>query len=190
MTTLELEVEALEPLALSEKHTVVLIDDEPAILSSLRRVFRSEPYEIRTTSSPEVALEWARTGVVSLVLLDQRMPEMCGTDLAAQLRRLSPRTVCVLLTAYPGNELVQHGLSRDVDWLVSKPWNDDALRLMVRRLLRGLERRPPSALEIDPKASSPALSKAVRRVAGALIKGTGWISGFLWMPDAGGNPRF
>jgi response regulator RpfG family c-di-GMP phosphodiesterase len=188
MTTLELEV--LEPLTLSERHTVVLIDDEPAVLSALRRVFRAEPYEIRTTSIPEVAMEWARQGVVSLVITDQRMPEMCGTDLAERLRRLSPKTVCILLTAYPGNELVQHGLSRDVDWLVSKPWNDDALRLTVRRLLRDLERRPPGVVEIDAKAASGALAKAVRRVAGALIKGAGWVSGFLWIPDAGGHPRW
>src|SRR6185436_16638292 len=58
-------------------------------------------------------------------------------------RRLSPGTIRVLLTAYPGNTTVRHGLSRDVQWLISKPWNDAALRLTLRQLLQDREIHPP-----------------------------------------------
>ena len=133
------EPEVLEPLALARKHTIVLIDDEPQILAALRRVLRAEPYDVRSTSSPVEALEWARRGGVSLMVVDQRMPGMCGTELAQCVRGMSPDTVRVMLTAYPGNGLVRHGLAEDVQWLIAKPWNDEAFRLAIRRLLRDLE---------------------------------------------------
>jgi len=179
------EMDVLEPLALSRDHTVVLVDDDPSVLSALRRTLRKEPYTLLATSSPEVALEWIEQGGVSLVMLDQRMPGMCGTELAERVRRFSPQTMRVLLTAYPGNELVRHGLAADVQWLISKPWNDDALRWTIRRLLRDSEStpRPPAEPAERPDSWSP-LATAVRRAAWTLVHGTRWIVGFLWMADA------
>ena len=199
MTLAELDVH--EPLALSCAHTVVVVDDDPAVLRSLRRALRQEPYDVRTTSSGEEALEWIQHGDVSLVVLDQRMPGMCGTELAERVQRISPRTVRVMLTAYPGNALVRHGLDHEVQWLISKPWNDDALRLALRRLLRDHEApSPPPFLAPSRSDGEPrcveergvriawgTVKQAVRRAARALFRGSGWILGFLWMADAGGN---
>jgi CheY-like chemotaxis protein len=193
MTRAELDI--LEPLALSEKHTVVLVDDDPAVLASLKRLLRKEPYEVRTTSDARAALDWIQKDEVSLVVMDQRMPEMCGTELAERVRRISPETVRVMLTAYPGNAAVRHGLAEDVQWLVSKPWNDDALKLALRRLLREQESSPPlpspspvPAPEAEPRGlASGRLRKVIRKFSGPLAKSTGWILGFLWMADAGGK---
>jgi DNA-binding response OmpR family regulator len=194
-------MEILEPLALARKHTIVLVDDEPRILAALQRALRGEPYDLLTTSSPAQALEWARRGGVSLMVVDQRMPGMCGTELAQGVRQISPGTVRVMLTAYPGNALVRHGLAQDVEWLIAKPWSDAALRLTIRRLLRDLESKPPppgipptgrGEPEPAPGRARLALSligRAFLRAAWAVIQGTKWIVGFLWMADAGGTPR-
>jgi CheY-like chemotaxis protein len=178
------EAEVLEPLALTRKHTVVLVDDDAAVLSSLRRMLRAEPYDLVTTTRADEALDRVGRGDVSLIMVDQRMPEMCGTELAERVRRISPRTVRVMLTAYPGNAIVRHGLAQDLQWLVSKPWNDDALRLALRRLLRDVESVPRGPAEPD---AGGALKSAVRHVAGTLARGTGWVLGFAWMADAGGS---
>jgi len=195
MTLAELDIH--DPLALSCAHTVVVVDDDPAVLRALRRALRQEPYDVRTTSRAEEALEWIERGEVSLVVLDQRMPGMCGTELAERVQRLSPRTVRVMLTAYPGNALVRHGLDHEVQWLISKPWNDDALRLALRRLLRDHELPPPPALPesrdggelrcVEERFAWRTLKRAMRRAVRALFRGSGWILGFLWMADAGGN---
>ena len=179
------EMDVLEPLALTRSHTVVLVDDNPLVLSALRRTLRKEPYTLLASSSPEVALEWIGQGGVSLVVLDQRMPGLCGTDVAERVRRISPSTARILLTAYPGNELVRHGLAADVQWLISKPWNDDALRWTIRRILRDSEStpQPPAEVVQRPDPWSP-LAMAVRRAAWALVHATRWIVGFLWMADA------
>lgn len=183
MTTMVAEQALLEPLAISDRHTVVLVDDDPAVLGALRRLLRKEPYELRTTSDPRIALDWVRRDDVSLVVTDQRMPGMCGTELAERVRRLSPATVRVMLTAYPGNALVRHGLADDVQWLVSKPWNDDALKLAIRRLLRDAEGTILTSRPEGPEPRKNPVQRAFRRVSGRLAKTTGWVLGFLWMAD-------
>jgi CheY-like chemotaxis protein len=195
------ETEVLEPLALSRKHTVVLVDDEPEVLAALRRVLCGEPYDLLGTSSPALALEWARQGDVSLIVLDQRMPGMCGAELAEGVRRVWPGTIRVMLTAYSGNSLVRRGLAEDVEWLIAKPWSDEALRLAIRRLLRDLESKPPppgipptgsGEPELAPRRVDLALGligRAFLRAAWAVVQATKWIVGFLWMADAGGTPR-
>lgn len=192
------EPEVLEPLALSRRHKVVLIDDEPAVLGSLRRLLRREPYDLLCTDRPEMALGWIEQRDVSLVMMDQRMPEMCGTELAERVRRCSPETIRVLLTAYPGNALVQHGLAEDVQWLISKPWSDDALRLTLRHLLHDREGRPPAAPLRAPATEPPDVrllswfrgKNGVLRMTGLAAKGLGWTLGFFGTTDAGGTlPR-
>ena len=70
-----------------ERHVVVCVDDEPAILSALRRSLRAEPYELLTTENPVNVLQWAGTRDVSLVITDQRMPGMAGTELLEELSK-------------------------------------------------------------------------------------------------------
>ena len=55
---------------------------------------------------------------------------MCGSEFAGEVRKLSPDTVRVMLTAYP------HHLSHEIQWLVGKPWNDEALKLTLLQLLQ------------------------------------------------------
>lgn len=183
MTTMVAEQALLEPLAISDRPTVVLVDDDPAVLGALRRLLRKEPYDLRTTSDPRVALDWVRRDDVSLVMTDQRMPEMCGTEFVERVRRISPATVRVMLTAYPGNAQVRHGLADDVQWLVSKPWNDDALKLALRRLLQDAEGTILTSRPEGPEPRKNPVQQAFRRVSGRLAKSTGWVLGFLWMAD-------
>jgi DNA-binding NarL/FixJ family response regulator len=196
------ELDAPEPLPLNRRHTLVLVDDDPAVLSSLRRLLRTEPYDLLCTIAPELALGWIENHDVSLLLLDQRMPGMCGTELAERVRRSSPRTIRVMLTAFPGNSIVRHGLANDVQWLISKPWNDDALRLTLRQLLRDRETPPPSGGSAGRRrpaggnkpspgpsgsgGSSWSPGQVVRWIAIHAARILGWTLGFFWTSEAGG----
>src|SRR5438093_38367 len=80
---------------------VVVVDDEPWVLSSLRRLLRAEPYTLETTTETEEALEWVRTRKVSLILADYRMPGLCGTSVLQLVKASSPHTIRILLTDYP-----------------------------------------------------------------------------------------
>ncbi|MBI3857843.1 MAG: response regulator [Planctomycetes bacterium] len=122
-----------------ERHLVVSVDDEPAILSALRRCLRAEPYELLTTESPEVALRWAESRDISLIITDQRMPGIKGTELLEAVSRRSPSTARIILTAYPGTTYAVPGVRRRMECLIGKPWDSGMLRRTIRQLLHDRE---------------------------------------------------
>ena len=89
-----------------QRDIVVFVDDQPEVLDSLRRLLRDETYEVRTTSSPDEALRWVGEGDVSVLVTDERMPTMRGTDLLERASKRSPRTVRVVLTVVIGAVLL------------------------------------------------------------------------------------
>lgn len=116
------------------RHVLVLVDDEPQILSALRRELRRESWEVLATDLPGRVLDWVDTREVSLVITDQRMPTMKGTELLAEIRRRSPATARVLLTAYP-DTAAEPELRTLTDALISKPWDPAMLAGSIRDLL-------------------------------------------------------
>lgn len=134
-----------------ERHVVVCVDDEPAILSALRRSLRSEPYEVLTTDRPENALRWVESRDISLVITDQRMPGMEGTELLEEVLRRSPSTARILLTAYAGSTISTPGLRHWTECMISKPWDNGMLRKTIRQLLvdRELDQRQEEASDSD-----------------------------------------
>jgi len=117
-------------------HVVVFVDDDPAILSSLERLLRSEPYVLRTTLQPQVALEWVERGDVSIMVSDQRMPDMTGIEVIQEVWRRSPRTICLLITGYPESLHAYRGREAWVREMIEKPWDDRSLKRTLRQLLR------------------------------------------------------
>lgn len=122
-----------------ERHVVVGVDDEPWVLSALRRCLRGEPLEFLTTECPGRALEWVRTREVSLVITDQRMPGMSGSELLEEVSKRSPSTARIILTAYPESTFALPGVRLRSECLVSKPWDNIMLVRTIRRLLHERE---------------------------------------------------
>ena len=115
---------------------VVCVDDEPAILASLQRLLRNEPYRLMTTGSPEEAVTWVLEQRARVVIADQRMPGMSGLELLELVRSCSPSTVRVMLS---GHSDLSGVLSRTkieaIDQLVRKPWDADELKATLRALV-------------------------------------------------------
>src|SRR5712675_2029481 len=80
---------------------VVCVDDEPLVRQALHRLLRKEPYEVFIAEGPAEALQYMQEYDVGLVVSDQRMPEMSGVEFLRNVRRVSPSTKGILLTAYP-----------------------------------------------------------------------------------------
>lgn len=111
---------------------LLLVDDDPQVLAAVRRDIRSkyrEHYSVVSAASGEEALASvkemkARGDELALVLSDQRMPGMQGTELLASVRELYPLTRRVLLTAYSdANAAIQAINSAHVDYYLQKPWD-------------------------------------------------------------------
>jgi CheY-like chemotaxis protein len=114
---------------------VLLVDDEPLILSALERSLRREGYELRTARSPAQALGVLAKEPVDLVVSDFKMPG--GTTGLAFLEEAQARfgpLRRVLLTGWP-EEIGRDRAARSLDAILGKPWDDAELKATLRRLL-------------------------------------------------------
>src|SRR3990167_10420533 len=91
---------AVQPDAEPTPETILCVDDEPNILSALRRLFRSAGFQVRTAVGGAAGLELLESETVDLVISDMRMPEMDGAEVLQQVRQRWPDTVRLLLTGY------------------------------------------------------------------------------------------
>jgi len=116
--------------------TILCVDDEPNILSSLRRLFRGKGYEVLTAISGAQGLELLQQQPVDLVISDMRMPEMDGARFLAQVREHWPNTVRLLLTGYSDVQSIQDAINcGEIYRYITKPWDDNDILLIVRHAL-------------------------------------------------------
>ncbi|HVR87755.1 MAG TPA: response regulator [Planctomycetota bacterium] len=130
---------------------VVVVDDDPETLRSLVRLLRKEAYELLSTPSPNQVLEWARTRRLDLVIADQRMPELSGTELLLLLRDLSPQTKGILLSGLPDTALIVESSGLRLERQIAKPWENRALQATVRDVLSKAARPAAPAAEVEGK---------------------------------------
>ena len=121
---------------LPEQARVLLVDDEENILRSLQRILRREPWELTTASSGEQALAAMAEHKYDLVISDARMPGMDGPTLLAEIRRKYPWCIRILLTGYADiTSTIKAINDGQIYRYISKPWDDDELRLTIRQAL-------------------------------------------------------
>jgi CheY-like chemotaxis protein len=113
---------------------VVLLDDDPGVLAALRRLLRGEPYQVLATSDPLEALGALGERDVRVLITDQRMPRMNGTELLGWVQARFPQMPCVLLTGFADTALVVEREDLRIERLVSKPWHDGDLKNLIREL--------------------------------------------------------
>ena len=119
--------------------SLLLVDDEPSILSSLRRLLRPAGYLIHTAESGKAGLQILEQEPIDLVISDMRMPEMDGAKFLGQVRDRWPATTRILLTGYADITSTIDAINRgEIFRYIPKPWDDKDLMLIVRD---ALERR-------------------------------------------------
>jgi len=134
---------ALPAQAPDERRTLLLVDDEANILSALKRVLRRDGYEILTAGSAREGLDLLSTHRVQVILSDQRMPEMNGTEFLSRVRDLYPDTVRMVLSGYTELNSITEAINRGAIYkFLTKPWDDEALRIDVREAFRHHESAP------------------------------------------------
>lgn len=117
--------------------TLLLVDDEPSVLSALRRLFRTSGYRVLLAASGKEALLMLDGEHVDLVISDMRMPEMDGAELLERVRRCRPNTMRMLLTGYADIQSTIAAINGgEIHRYVAKPWDDQDLLLIVRDALQ------------------------------------------------------
>jgi Response regulator containing CheY-like receiver, AAA-type ATPase, and DNA-binding domains len=124
---------------LSQNHLVLIVDDEPINLMMLQKVLRTK-FSVKTAGSGQEALTILKREMVSLLITDQRMPGMTGTDLMRQSRLIDPNMFCILMTAESDmdtlmNAIVESGALR----VINKPWDPAKILIQVEDALEKYE---------------------------------------------------
>jgi len=116
--------------------TLLFVDDEQNILSSLKRLFRSTGHKILTALSGAEALAILEKEEVDLIVSDMRMPEMDGAKLLSEVANKYPDMVRILLTGYADMDSTIRAVNEGhIYRYISKPWEDEDIKITVQKAL-------------------------------------------------------
>jgi len=143
---------------------ILVIDDDPAITSVLKRGLSYEGYAVESAGSGEAGLSLAREHAPDLVILDIMMPGMNGLEVLQRLRAADARLPVIMLTAKDAPADQVQGLEAGADDYVVKPFTFEVLLARVRALLRRQQAEHPPILSFADLALDTG-SHTVRRAA-------------------------
>ena len=117
--------------------TVLVVDDDPAVLEVAARVLERVGYRVIQATNPDEALRVARehTGRLDLVLTDVVMPGMSGRELGERITRQRPETRLLYMSAYTEDEALLRGIEFNGTRFIGKPFSLDGLAAAVRQAL-------------------------------------------------------
>lgn len=126
-----MQVNRTEIGAVTERATVLVVDDEPHTLAAVAHLLRRR-YRVLGAPLAERALELLAVEPVSVVLCDQRLPDMPGDRLVAEIRKRYPETVRLMMTAYWDHAALAYAVNHGrIFGYLRKPWNDEELEQAV-----------------------------------------------------------
>lgn len=129
-------------MELKYKHALLFVDDEVSVTKALQRLFRKEGYEILTASSGREGLDLLKgcEKPVSLIISDQQMPEMTGSQFLEQAKEIFPEAIRFLLTGHSDMEAIVDAVNKgEIHRYFTKPWDNNDLLTQVRGFLEQYE---------------------------------------------------
>jgi len=162
------------------EHTILVVDDEPHVISALMRGLDEEPYQITGAPGGKEALKLMARHRFKVVISDERMPGMDGAELLGLVKELYPETVRIMLTGHASIEATMRAVnSGEIYRFFTKPWNDTELKLALRsalekykleeenrRLLRTVKHQSQELRYLE--RSYPGISELRREADGAI----------------------
>jgi HD-like signal output (HDOD) protein/CheY-like chemotaxis protein len=141
---------------MSTKKKILFVDDEPNVLSSLRRSLRREGWDLLFAKSGDEGLEYLTNNEVDLIVSDMRMPEIDGIDFLKQAQAHYPHITRLVMTGYANREAVRTAFTEvEIHEMIPKPWEVEQLRQIIRDALKQAEMH---------ESMSPGLHKIINEL--------------------------
>ena len=149
-----------------KKPKMLVVDDEPDNLDLLYRTFRRDFDVLRADSGANALSMLAASGEVAVIISDQRMPEMKGTEFLSKTVPQFPDTVRIILTGFTDVEdLVEAINAGQVYKYITKPWDPHELRSVVQRAADSYEQLKQRTEELERSLAQTALLAAIVQAA-------------------------
>jgi two-component system response regulator HydG len=118
---------------MSQKPSLLVVDDESGILDTLRILLRNEGFEVTTAQGGKAGLEQIRSGTHDIILSDVRMPQVSGLDILNAAREQDPMTPVILMTAQASLQSAISAVNTGAFYYIQKPFSNDELVAILRR---------------------------------------------------------
>jgi CheY-like chemotaxis protein len=159
MELMEAEVQAAEDKA---KYEVLYVDDEEVNLRGFKANFRKF-FKVHTSTSPYEAIQILKDNNVHIIITDQRMPEMTGTEFLEKILPDHPDVIKIILTGFTDIAAIQDGINRcGIYKYITKPWDFEEMKATLDKAISVFEKSRNSVKQIeDLQVSKEELEKKV-----------------------------
>ena len=113
--------------------SLLIIDDESAILDTLRILLKNQGFEVNTAQGGKAGLEQLKSTNPDIVLTDVRMPQVTGIDILTAVRQQDPETPVILMTAQASLQSAIQAVNEGAFYYIQKPFSNDDLITICRR---------------------------------------------------------
>ena len=139
---------------------MLLVDDDPAVVASLRRVLRQQDFQLQTAGCGREALELLTENPAQVVMSDFRMPHMNGIEFLTEVKQRWPGAARLMLSGQSDYDSTEEALAAGVvDFYLTKPWDNEELLAVIDKAFQGRD----SADEVSAGADEqpePKVSRA------------------------------
>jgi FixJ family two-component response regulator len=115
---------------------VYVVDDDMAVLESLRFLLETDGFDVRTFGSGAALLSGIGTSEVDCLVIDYKMPNMSGIDLVSRLRNRDIATPIILITGYPDENIQEKASAAGIHHVLLKPHLEESLASRIRRAMQ------------------------------------------------------
>ncbi|MGA1864230.1 MAG: sigma-54-dependent transcriptional regulator [bacterium] len=117
-------------------HSILIIDDEKSMCEFLSIMLKREGYRVQFATDPQAGLRLAQKDIFDLAIIDIRMPGMDGLGVLKEIKKISPETAVIMITAYASTKTAVQAIKEGAYDYLTKPFkNNDEIRLVVNNAI-------------------------------------------------------
>jgi DNA-binding NtrC family response regulator len=143
---------------------ILFVDDETNVLNALRRTLRKSNYNLYFAPGPQEALELLEENHIDLLVSDYLMPDMDGLNFLQSVKELYPEIIRVLLTGHADIQIAIQAINQgEVARILTKPWNDDELKITLRHIFDYAKLRRENQILLDMVSKQKKLLEEIEK---------------------------
>ncbi|MDH4222664.1 MAG: response regulator [candidate division Zixibacteria bacterium] len=147
---------------MKNRKNILVIDDEPIVLDSCRRILNQEGFEVKGAMNGREGLKKIEEDKYDAVLVDWKLPEIDGLEVLRIIKKNHPDIIVVMITGYPSVESAVKAMKLGVSDYVSKPFTPEELKDVI---IKALESSIKSK-RVEPVAESPIQAEVRKIISG------------------------